>query len=286
MQAVLIIWVAAAICAGLLAGFATARLAELPAWAAVAVGLAAAAAAFAALRPAADRWFVMQVLNAWPHLRDYGRGKPTGYERPIEILARRLVAAAHANEVDEVLIIGHSAGGAISPAIVARALEIDPDLGRHGPAVILMTVGSLLPGCALHPKAERVRASIRRIATEPAVRWIDCQARKDVMNFYDLDPVVDLGIRLDAERHNPLVWIVRLRDMLSGENYNRRRANYFRMHYQFIMGNDLRAPYDFFMLVCGPVCAADWAKRGDEIVRTFPAVALGAEAATVGASDG
>ena len=50
------------------------------------------------------------------------------------------------------------------------------------------------------------------------------------------------------------------------------------------MGNDLRAAYDFFMLVCGPVSAADWARRGDEIVKTFPAEAT-ADAATAGAAD-
>jgi len=256
----------------------------LPTVAPVLGALAVGVAVFVVLRPLADRWFVMQVVNGWPYLREYARGKPTGYDRPIELLARRIVAAARANEADEILLLSHSAGGAISPTVMARALEIDPDLGRHGPTVILMTVGSLLPAFALHPRAERLRASMQRVAIEPAVLWIDCQARKDVMNFYDFDPVEGVGIHLGAEHRNPLVWSVRLRDMLSGENYRRRRANYFRMHYQFIMGNDLRAAYDFFMLVCGPVSAADWARRGDEIVKTFPAEAT-ADAATAGAAD-
>ena len=35
------------------------------------------------------------------------------------------------------------------------------------------------------------------------------------------------------------------------------------------MANDLRAPYDYFMLVCGPGPASDWARRGRDLVAAF-----------------
>jgi hypothetical protein len=54
---------------------------------------------------------------------------------------------------------------------------------------------------------------------------------------------------------------VRFRDMLSEQLYRRIRWNFFRLHYQFIMANDQRAPYDYFMLVGGPVPVAAW--QGD-----------------------
>ena len=101
--------------------------------------------------------------------------------------------------------------------------------------------------------------------------WVDCQARKDVMNFWDFDPVAGVGVEVGAERSNPIVWRVRFRDMLGGDIYRRLRANYFRLHYQFIMGNDLRAPYDYFMLVCGPVPVEDWARRSGDILKAFSA---------------
>ena len=37
--------------------------------------------------------------------------------------------------------------------------------------------------------------------------------------------------------------------------YRRIRLKFYRLHCQFISGNDRRAPYDYFMLVCGPVSA-------------------------------
>jgi hypothetical protein len=47
------------------------------------------------------------------------------------------------------------------------------------------------------------------------------------------------------------------------------------------MANDRRAPYDYFMLVCGPIPVATWAKNADPLFRKFgPDVALPAEYAT------
>jgi hypothetical protein len=126
-----------------------------------------------------------------------------------------------------------------------------------------------MPAFALHPAADRLRAAIRRIAVEPFMVWVDCQARKDVMNFWDFDPVEGVGIPVGAERRNPIVWSVRFRDMLSDEVYQKLRFNYFRMHYQFIMGNDLRGSYDYYLLTCGPVAVADWASGPDEVFHAF-----------------
>ncbi len=220
------------------------------------IGLAAAAAVavlvFVALWPVAERTFVIRVNNCWPYLREFGRGEPTCFDRPIEIGADRLLFAARSNVADEIVVVGHSGGGPVASAVVARALQLDPELGRRGPSVVLVTLGSVMPAVALHPEAQPMRDIVRRIATEPSIRWIDCQSRKDPMNFWDFDPVEGLGVHAGAERCNPQIWAVRFRDMLSAEFYRRIRANFFRLHYQFIMAGDRPAPYDYFMLVCGP----------------------------------
>jgi hypothetical protein len=66
-----------------------------------------------------------------------------------------------------------------------------------------------------------------------------------------------------------MTWQVRFRDMLSEQFYRSLRWNFFRLHYQFIMANDIRAPYDYFMLVCGPVTPAEWVKRGRDVLAEF-----------------
>ena len=135
---------------------------------------------------------------------------------------------------------------------------------------MLLTLGSIAPGAALHPNAARLRADFALLAGERAVTWIDAQSRRDVLNFWDFDPLVDIGIDVPSERPNPIVWSVRYRDMRAVAFYdNRMRFNYFRRHYQLVMANDRRAPYDYFMLVCGPLPIACWAKHADPLFKTF-----------------
>jgi hypothetical protein len=268
-QVMIILWFATAIGSGWFAAILATRLAGLTALGAVVVALAVAIPVFAALRPLADRWFVMQIANCWPYLREFGRGQASGYAQPIDCFAERIVAAARANEVDEILIIGHSAGGAISPVVVARAFELDPALGRRGPRIVLMTVGSLLPALTLDPSSGWLRGVIRRLAAEPSLLWVDCQARKDWMNFWNFDPFEGVGVAPGQRLCNFRIWQVRYRDLVTAESYSRLQWNLFRMHYQFIMANDRRAAYDYFMLVCGPVPVADWAMRSREVLAGF-----------------
>ncbi|MGZ3289385.1 MAG: hypothetical protein ACXU87_15235, partial [Xanthobacteraceae bacterium] len=161
--------------------------------------------------------------------------------------------------------------GALAPAVIVRALELDPDIGRKGPPLVLVTLGSIAPGAALHPKAVRLRAVFARLAVEPSVLWIDSQSRADVLNFWNFDPVEGIGARVDGRRCNPLIWKVRFGDMLSRQFYWRIRFNFFRLHYQFIMASDRRAPYDYFLLVCGPVPVAAWARDPNGVLAAFAA---------------
>ena len=89
------------------------------------------------------------------------------------------------------------------------------------------------------------------------------------LNFYDFDPVEGIGVDAGALRCNPLIWRVRLRDMLAPEFYRKIRFNLFRMHYQFIMANDMRAPYEYMMLVCGPLPVEQWARDGVNMLKRF-----------------
>ncbi len=269
IQLAFIAWIALPVWAGWLAGRELAPRFDLPVWAATALAVAVTIAAFLALRPLARRWFLTQIPNGWIRLRRYARGEPTGFDRPIEVFAARLVEAARAGQADELLVIGHSGGGAIALSVVARALELDPDLGRHGPRLVLMTAGSVMPAIALHPRSKYLRETIRRLAVEPSLTWVDCQVRIDLCNFADFDPVSGLGIDAGPARCNPVVLPVHFRKQLSPETYALIRFKIFRMHYQYIMANDLRASYDYFLYCCGPAPIEDWGTRAIENFACF-----------------
>lgn len=180
------------------------------------------------------------------------RQRPEWDER-IDRFAEYLAGVARGSNADEIVVVGHSSGSFLGTEIVARALKIDPGLGRHGPRIVLLTLGGNYPIVGFHKAAQDFRDHLRQLAVEPAVDWIDCQSRKDVMNFFRFDPVTAHGIELGSERHNPTIVPVRFREIVDSAHYNLFRWQFFRVHFQFVMANEQPHAYDFFMIVCGPV---------------------------------
>jgi pimeloyl-ACP methyl ester carboxylesterase len=268
-QLLIVGWAAAAVPVAIVAGRIVGNL-DLPPIASVIAALAAGTAALFALRPLAERWRVVQIASCWSTLRRFGRGRPTWIDHVVDVGAQHLVAAARTNEADEVALVGHSTGGAVACAIMARALELDPDLGRDGPRVVLLTLGSVMPAVALHPAAERMRGIVARLAVAPSIAWVDCQSRKDVMCFANFDPVEGIGIKqTSAARCNPLLWRISFKEMIAPEDYDRFRWSHFRVHYQYIMAGDRPAPYDYLLLVAGPMPVAEWPQRDREFFAAF-----------------
>jgi hypothetical protein len=115
--------------------------------------------------------------------------------------------------------------------------------------VVLLTVGSSILKIGFHRRATRLRAAMARVAQAPQLFWGEYQALTDVMNFYKSDPIA--ALKLPGQ--GPLVRVVRISRMLQRATYRRFRRNFFRVHCQFVSGNDLRAAYDYFMMICGPL---------------------------------
>jgi pimeloyl-ACP methyl ester carboxylesterase len=269
LQLLLLSWIAASVAAGVLAGYIAGHNLGMARSIEIGISVAIAFTIFMALRPLANRWLVIRVNNHWPYLREFGRGQASCFDRPIEIGAARLKDLVNSNDADEVVIIGHSGGAPLAQCMLARALELDHDLGLRGPRIVVLAIGSITPAVAFHPRALKMREIIRRLAVEPSITWIECQSRKDALNFWGFDPVSGVGIELGPERCNPLVWQLRFRDMLSPEFYRKLRWKLFRLHFQYIMANHVRAPYDYFMLIGGPVPIIEWAKRQREAIAEF-----------------
>lgn len=268
-------WAAAASIVGIAVGYTLTEFLGSPTLPGIVVAVAAACLVFLALAPLAQRLRLFQIGSCWSTLRRFGRGRTTWIDGVIDVGARRLVAAARANKADELVVVGHSTGGVIASAITARALELDANLGISGPRLVLLTLGSVMPAVALHPAAQRMRTIVGRLAIAKNLTWIDCQSRKDVMCFANFDPVASVGVDPGIQRCNPLLWRITFRDMIAPEHYNRFRWNHFRVHYQYVLGGDRPAPYDYVLLVGGPMPVSEWPRRD----REFAALLLHNEAA-------
>ena len=222
------------------------------------LSIAVAAGAFAALLYAMlkyteNRTYALYLLSDTIWTWQFSHRQRPEWDARIDRFARHLVKVAGSSDAEEIVIVGHSSGSFLGVDILARALEIDPDIGRHGPRVVLLTIGGNFPIIGFHAVSQDFRDHLRRLAVEPSIDWIDCQSRKDVMNFFPFDPIAGHGIDAGAARRNPTIVSVRFRDIIKSEHYNRFRWKFFRVHFQFVMANERPHPYDFFMIVCGPV---------------------------------
>jgi hypothetical protein len=223
-------------------------------------GIAVALAIFALLwQWPGRRLFLHLLFDDWIFSRDYVRHGDRAVEAKLDRTARELVDVARKSEADEIVVVGHSLGAALAIDLLDRALKLEPMLGRTGPRVALISVGSSILKIGLHAAAGSFRASAERVASAPGIFWGDYQAISDIMNFYKRDPLAAMGL---PARGVPLVRMVRIRHMLDPDIYRRIRYHPLRMHLQFVSGNNLRNAYDYFMLVCGPLSAERQA-RGD-----------------------
>lgn len=228
--------------------------------AAIAVFLAAL---WALLKYTEKRTYALYLMSDTIFTWQFAHRARPEWDRRIDRFAQHLVEVARTSDAEELVVVGHSSGSFLGVEIMARALAIDPDLGRHGPRVVLLTLGADLPIVGFIPASKSFREHLRQLAVAPAIDWVDVQSRKDVMNFYPFDPIAGHGIDAGPGRRNPTVVPIRFRDMIDPAHYNSFRWQFFRVHFQFVMASERPHPFDFNMIVCGPIALADRAADPD-----------------------
>jgi hypothetical protein len=230
------------------------RLAGLAGVYAVISGICIAAAIFLGLM----HWLgpqgrINHVLDDAIFSREFLYGQRPEIESRIDDFASRIIERARRADVDEILVVGHSLGAALTLAAVARGLKQDPQLAKHGPTLCVLTVGATIPKFALHPQGDRIRQATQAVAGESSIHWVEYQARDDAVSFYRFDPVTLKRVSRNRADGRPIIRRVQIHSMMDPESFQRNKHDYMRMHYQFLMGNGQRAPYDYCMIICGPL---------------------------------
>src|SRR5947209_433039 len=198
------------------------------------------------------RWRVQQGLDDWIFSWDVIHGRRPDVDLRLDQFAEALIARSRDASLDEIVVVGHSMGASLVLEVVTRALARDADLGRHGPDVCVLTIGSTIPKFTLHPAGERFRRCAARIAEEPSIAWVEYHVRSDAISFYKFDPLSLRRIEGDRLERKPVIRRVQLHQMLAPKTLMRLRHKAMRVHYQVVMANELRATYDYLLLVCSP----------------------------------
>jgi hypothetical protein len=209
------------------------------------------------------RWFrrIDGKLYAYYLMHDYAFSAGRRGATPPELAAREedfasRIAAALVDDVDEVLVVGHSSGAAIAVAVLARLVREEIAGDGERPALALLTLGQSIPMVSFLPEAKQLRADLRLLSEQPHLAWVDVSAPGDGCSFALADPVAVSGVGREGKPW-PLVMSAAFTQTLAPETLKRLKRQYFRLHFQYLCAFDRPADYDYFRITAGPMTLAE-----------------------------
>ena len=204
--------------------------------------------------PWSDRWHTLHLFSDWELAVAVASLEKPYFKQWVED-SLASVRAALAEPADEYVISSHSMGSSIATQVIGTLVEREPGLFA-GKRITFVTLGGAILQCALLRSAEVLRARVGAIARMKEIFWFDVQCLTDAINFYRCQ-VVALAGHHDAPQ--PPIVFIRLKHMLSPERYRRIKRDFLRVHRQYVLDADVRAPFDFTLMTSGPRPAASFA---------------------------
>ena len=205
-------------------------------------------------------------LSDWAFAADLARRDIPALDDALGDFSREIIHAVRESGADEVVLSGVSLGAVMMVEALARAYAADPNLRNDAAKAAFLTVGSSILKIGLHPAAEGLRRDVGRIGSESSLLWAEYQAKVDFINFYKTDPVARLGL---PSTGRPSVRQVRIRDMMSKEDYRKAQRSLLLLHRQFVLPNAQRYFYDFYHINFGPLAFARRLQLGPQLVSVF-----------------
>ena len=208
------------------------------------------------------RWFKAKdgKLFAYYLMHDYAYSARRGGANPPELEARMAtfgdrIAAALAEDWDEVLVVGHSSGAHLGISIVADLIRTDR-VPANGPALAFLTLGHVVPMVSFLPKAHRLRNDLAYLSMQRDITWVDVTAPGDGCAFALCDPVAVTGVAPPGQVW-PLVISAAFTQTLSEERWTALRWRFFRLHFQYLCAFDRPGDYDYFRITAGPLTLSE-----------------------------
>lgn len=201
-----------------------------------------------------NRLFAYYLMHDYAFTAQHRGAYPPALETRLAEFAERLDAALD-QELDEVLVVGHSSGAYLAVSLLADELR------RRGgqslsPRIGLLTLGHVVPMASFLPKSQRLRGDLEWLSTSPDLFWLDVTAPGDACCFGLCDPVAVTGVAPPDQRW-PLVISAAFTQTLSKDTQKQLRHRWFRLHFQYLCAFDRPNDYDYFAITCGAITLAD-----------------------------
>lgn len=181
--------------------------------------------------------------------RHWGRTPDALKQRVSEFSDR--IAEACEDDVDEVLIVGHSSGAHLAVSALSDVLRRRD--GKKGPEISLLTLGQVIPMLSFLPKATELRRDLNYLSQSTDMAWVDISAPGDGGCFSLSDPVHVSGVAPPEEhKHWPKVISAAYSETMSPEALAKTKWRFFRRHIQYLCAFDRPRDYDYFQITTGP----------------------------------
>jgi hypothetical protein len=204
------------------------------------------------------RWFKKKdgKFFAYYLMHDYAYSAASRGANPAPLEARiaefgEAIAGALSDDVDEVLVVGHSSGAHLAVSVLADLIR-DGRVTQGAPALSFLSLGQVVPMVSFLPDAHRLRADLRYLCTQDVLSWIDVTAPGDGCAFALCDPVSVSGVAPEGKKW-PLVFSAAFTQSLSPERWRELRWRFFRLHFQYLCAFDRPKDYDYFKITAGPM---------------------------------
>ncbi len=196
-----------------------------------------------------NKLFAYYLMHDYAYSAQHGGANPPALEVRIAAFADE-IATALREDVDEVLIVGHSSGAHLAVSILSDLVRAG-QVPKSGPALSFLSLGQVVPMVSFLPRAHRLRADLRFLSACDQVTWIDVTAPGDGCAFALCDPVSVSGVAPKDKRW-PLVVSAAFSQTLSPARWRALRWRFFRLHFQYLCAFDRPGDYDYFQITAGP----------------------------------
>ncbi|CUH87374.1 hypothetical protein PH5382_01301 [Phaeobacter sp. CECT 5382] len=194
------------------------------------------------------RFFAYYLMHDYAYSADSKGENSVALEARIAAFRAQIQVCLEANDVDEVLIVGHSSGAHVGVSVLADLIR--EGLPHEPPTLGFLTLGQVVPMVSFLPRAERLRADLRYLAARDEITWVDVSAPGDGCAFALCDPVSVSGVAPDNKRW-PLVISAAFTQTLSPARWKSLRWRFFRLHFQYLCAFDRPGDYDYFRITAG-----------------------------------
>lgn len=193
-------------------------------------------------------------------MHDYSYSARHRGAEPAELEARmakfgQAIAMALREDVDEVLVVGHSSGAHLAVSVLSDVIRAG-QVTDAKPVLSFLSLGQVVPMVSFLPDAHRLRGDLHYLAARSELMWVDVTAPGDGCAFALCDPVSVSGVAPEGKRW-PLVLSAAFTQTLSPERWKNLRWRFFRLHFQYLCAFDQPGDYDYFRITAGPLTLAD-----------------------------